>query len=275
MATEIAEIQRLVCRELATPLEELVGLSRERHIVRARHVAMYVCHDQLGVSFTRLAAAFGGRHRKTVMSAIHVTQARLEAQSELRDVVARVEAALRGLGIGPPAQVGDATADDVRRARSWAELKGLDLSVGGFVRSGTGPPVQAGAVQALIDAERELASLRRRARLAVRWKPVAAALWRALGGAAAALGRPSARLELVRNHWLDALDDKRWAPDAGESDAPSTLPASPREREADMNAIETAARAMAARKRTSARSLVRMLQQWRGDPFTRDGKEDT
>jgi chromosomal replication initiator protein len=66
----------------------LTGPSRERHLVTARHIAMYATRVLTDLSFPQIAKAFGGRDHTTVIHAVDKISALLAGDDErtYRDV---------------------------------------------------------------------------------------------------------------------------------------------------------------------------------------------
>lgn len=75
--------------------DELVGRSRKRSIVEARHAAMWAVRQRYpSFSLELIGAAIGGRHYSTVMHALAVVEARAADnqiyQEQLSDLLDRV-----------------------------------------------------------------------------------------------------------------------------------------------------------------------------------------
>lgn len=49
--------------------KDIIGKSRKREIVSARHVGIYLTREILGISYSQIGKAFGGRDHSTIMSA--------------------------------------------------------------------------------------------------------------------------------------------------------------------------------------------------------------
>jgi chromosomal replication initiation ATPase DnaA len=65
----IRAIAMAEAREAGIRLEQILGSSRERRLVKARWAAMWRAH-QAGFSPTEIGRAFGGRDHTTVLSAL-------------------------------------------------------------------------------------------------------------------------------------------------------------------------------------------------------------
>ena len=67
------------------PVEEIIGKKRQRPLVAARQVAMYVIRDLTDLSYPAIAREFGGRDHTTVIHAVEkITQPDEEPPAHLR-----------------------------------------------------------------------------------------------------------------------------------------------------------------------------------------------
>jgi chromosomal replication initiator protein len=77
-------------------VEELLGPTRWRNLVRARHFAMYVCRHQMGLSYPAIAKAFNRHDHTTVMHAVgkidELVVRDAHAASQVIELGARLEA---------------------------------------------------------------------------------------------------------------------------------------------------------------------------------------
>lgn len=89
------EVIRLVAAAYGLEPGLLRGPSRARHVVDARHLAMYLLRESTGLSFPALGAVFGRDHT-TVMHAVQRMQAEVEGRPRLRQVVDGLRARIRG-----------------------------------------------------------------------------------------------------------------------------------------------------------------------------------
>lgn len=58
-----------ISRYFDLPMEEILSLKRDRPLVDARHIAMYLCRELTDLSLPRIGQRFGGRDHSTVMHA--------------------------------------------------------------------------------------------------------------------------------------------------------------------------------------------------------------
>ena len=100
---------------------ELRGRSRQRHLVEARQVAMYVLREATGLSLPAIGRALGGRDHTTVMHALERVRERLHHSPTLRERVGQVLEVVDGTraagevaSVPSPAGV---AADGVKTAR--------------------------------------------------------------------------------------------------------------------------------------------------------------
>lgn len=70
--------------------EDLIGKSRKRRIVDARHVAMHFCKQCTSLSLEAIGNRFGGRDHSTVIHACRAVQARLDTDPVFVDEVERL-----------------------------------------------------------------------------------------------------------------------------------------------------------------------------------------
>lgn len=74
--------------------KELLGSSRKADLVIARHIAMYLLRDSLGLQLTKVGEIMGGRDHTTVMHAVEKMQEEVANNSDIRRKVMAVKQAL-------------------------------------------------------------------------------------------------------------------------------------------------------------------------------------
>lgn len=72
------EIRDLVAEAYGMTIEAIIGKSRKRPIVDARHVAMHFCKQMTSLSLEAIGRRFGGRDHSTVIHACRAVQARID-----------------------------------------------------------------------------------------------------------------------------------------------------------------------------------------------------
>ena len=86
-------VMDLVTKRFGVSADELLGTSRRKRIVRARHVAMYILHEELNMKDTEIGRLLGGRAHSTIISAVGKMNYEINVDPQLRqDVLAIKEA---------------------------------------------------------------------------------------------------------------------------------------------------------------------------------------
>jgi chromosomal replication initiation ATPase DnaA len=78
--------------------DDLCGSRRHHDLTNARHVAMYICNEELKLSHSAIGRALGGRHRTTVLYAVGAVTDQMAVDkryaSQVRQLVRDVRAYL-------------------------------------------------------------------------------------------------------------------------------------------------------------------------------------
>ena len=77
------------------PIEEIIGKKRQRPLVTARQVAMYVFRDLTDLSYPAIAREFGGRDHTTVIHAVEKISAQMRTQRPTYDQVTELVQTIR------------------------------------------------------------------------------------------------------------------------------------------------------------------------------------
>jgi chromosomal replication initiator protein len=85
--TSIDEIQQRISTVLGLPQRDLLSPRRNRRLVYARQVAMYLCRELTDHSLPAIAQQFGGRDHTTVLHAHRKIQRELLTDSSTKDLV--------------------------------------------------------------------------------------------------------------------------------------------------------------------------------------------
>ena len=84
-----------VIKRFRVSSNDLLGPSRKKGIVQARHVAMYLLHEELGMRDTEIGRLIGGRDHSTIIKAVGKINYEINVDTQLRqDVLAIKEAVL-------------------------------------------------------------------------------------------------------------------------------------------------------------------------------------
>ena len=64
---EINEVQKTVSKYYGITVSDLISSSRKQHLVRARQMAIYLCHNLTALSLSKIGQNFGNRDHSTVL----------------------------------------------------------------------------------------------------------------------------------------------------------------------------------------------------------------
>ena len=74
--------------------EDLIGATRKKRFVRARHVAMYLMHEELGMGDTEIGRLMGDRDHSTVINAVGKVNYQINVDPQLRQEVLSLKESL-------------------------------------------------------------------------------------------------------------------------------------------------------------------------------------
>ncbi len=83
----VADILEATSAMFSIPVADLIGSSRQRPLVNARQIAMYVARELTDHSYPALAREFGGRDHTTVIHAVNKVTAQMKDRRQLYDQV--------------------------------------------------------------------------------------------------------------------------------------------------------------------------------------------
>jgi len=90
-----AVIMEATSKMFGIPIEEIIGRKRQRPLVTARQVAMYVFRDLTDLSYPAIAREFGGRDHTTVIHAVEKISAQMRTQRPTYDQVTELVQTIR------------------------------------------------------------------------------------------------------------------------------------------------------------------------------------
>jgi chromosomal replication initiator protein len=91
----LARIQQAASAALRLPPDDLSSPKRNRQVVYARQVAMYLCRELTSLSLPAIGEGFGGRDHTTVLHAHRQIRGRLISDPSVRELVERLVEELR------------------------------------------------------------------------------------------------------------------------------------------------------------------------------------
>ena len=124
-APSIDTVQRIVAAGFGVRVADLKSARRSRPVVRARHMAMFLCREHTGHSLPVIGRHFGKRDHTTVMYAIRQTEERRGRLPEVRQALSQLSAEVSAAinGEGEKALPGPVSGEG--RARALEELAPL------------------------------------------------------------------------------------------------------------------------------------------------------
>jgi len=74
--------------------KDLTGKSRKADLVAARHVAMYLLREELGLQLVKVGELMGGRDHTTVMHGVEKIKGEVETDKDVRNKVMNLKHSL-------------------------------------------------------------------------------------------------------------------------------------------------------------------------------------
>ena len=84
---KIDQVQQLVSQKYNISVEDIKGKKRRANIVFPRQIAMYICSNNLGESFSKIGSEFGGKDHTTVMHSVNKIKSELKNNKYLSDEI--------------------------------------------------------------------------------------------------------------------------------------------------------------------------------------------
>jgi chromosomal replication initiator protein len=91
-------IMEATAKMFGYPIEEITGKKRQRPLVTARQIAMYVFRDMTDLSYPAIAREFGGRDHTTVIHAVEKITTQMGTHRQIYDQVTELVKTIRAGG---------------------------------------------------------------------------------------------------------------------------------------------------------------------------------
>ncbi|MBI3954680.1 chromosomal replication initiator protein DnaA [Candidatus Collierbacteria bacterium] len=88
------KIISVVAKQFDFRNKDLLGKSRKAELVKARHIAMFLLREELGMQLTKVGELMGGRDHTTVMHAVEKIEQEFDVNQEIRSEVIKVKQSL-------------------------------------------------------------------------------------------------------------------------------------------------------------------------------------
>ena len=82
---EINEVQKIVSKYYGITMSDLISNSRKQHLVRARQMAIYLCHNLTALSLSKIGQNFGNRDHSTVLYSCEKLKKLMKTNEEIKN----------------------------------------------------------------------------------------------------------------------------------------------------------------------------------------------
>ena len=87
----IPDIQKEVERYYDVPHADLIGQKRDRKIMHARKIAIYLSREMLDLPYNYIAKSFGGRDHTTIMHSVASVEKKMSENRETREELENIK----------------------------------------------------------------------------------------------------------------------------------------------------------------------------------------
>ena len=94
---EVNEVQKTVGRYYGITVSDLVSNSRKQHLVRARQVAIYLCHELTSLSLAKIGQNFGNRDHSTVLYSCEKLKSLIESNKDMKNDIENIKIKITNL----------------------------------------------------------------------------------------------------------------------------------------------------------------------------------
>ena len=94
---EINEVQKTVSKYYGITVSDLVSSSRRQHLVRARQMAIYLCHNLTSLSLAKIGQNFGNRDHSTVLYSCEKLKELMKTNEEIKNDIENIKIKITNL----------------------------------------------------------------------------------------------------------------------------------------------------------------------------------
>ena len=94
---EINEVQKTVSKYYGITVSDLVSNSRRQHLVRARQMAIYLCHNLTSLSLAKIGHNFGNRDHSTVLYSCEKLKELMKTNEEIKNDIENIKIKITNL----------------------------------------------------------------------------------------------------------------------------------------------------------------------------------
>ena len=94
---EVNEVQKTVSKYYGITVSDLVSNSRKQHLVKARQMAIYLCHELTSLSLAKIGQNFGNRDHSTVLYSCEKLRGLIETNREIKNDIENIKIKITNL----------------------------------------------------------------------------------------------------------------------------------------------------------------------------------
>ena len=94
---EVNEVQKTVSKYYGITVSDLVSNSRKQHLVKARQMAIYLCHEMTSLSLAKIGQNFGNRDHSTVLYSCEKLKGLISTNEEIKNDIENIKIKITNL----------------------------------------------------------------------------------------------------------------------------------------------------------------------------------
>ena len=94
---EVNEVQKTVSKYYGITVSDLVSNSRKQHLVKARQLAIYLCHELTSLSLAKIGQNFGNRDHSTVLYSCEKIKGLVSTNEEIKNDIENIKIKITNL----------------------------------------------------------------------------------------------------------------------------------------------------------------------------------
>ncbi|MDA7438040.1 chromosomal replication initiator protein DnaA [Candidatus Pseudothioglobus singularis] len=94
---EVNEVQKTVSKYYGITVSDLVSNSRKQHLVKARQMAIYLCHEMTSLSLAKIGQNFGNRDHSTVLYSCEKLKSLISTNEEIKNDIENIKIKITNL----------------------------------------------------------------------------------------------------------------------------------------------------------------------------------
>ena len=94
---EVNEVQKIVSKYYGITVSDLISNSRKQHLVKARQMAIYLCHELTSLSLAKIGQNFGNRDHSTVLYSCEKLKGLISTNEEIKNDIENIKIKITNL----------------------------------------------------------------------------------------------------------------------------------------------------------------------------------